>query len=69
MVKNNAVIKRWCPHLIKKEHWTDVPQLNSIDFPSATNVLNKGRQTVLWRIQHKELHSDKKLVDNISNIL
>lgn len=69
MAKIDAVMKRWCPHLIKEEHWTDVPQLNSVDFSSATNILSRGSKTILWRKQHKELHGDKKLVDNISEIL
>lgn len=69
MVKIDSAIKRWCPHLIKKEHWDDVPNLNSIDFSSAFNILNKGSKTVLWGELHKELHSGNKLVDNISNIL
>jgi hypothetical protein len=70
MVKIDAALKRWCPHLISEEHWTDVPKLNSMDFPSASNILNKGSKTVIWGKQHKELHSsNKKLVDNLSNIL
>ncbi|MBY0148846.1 patatin-like phospholipase family protein [Neobacillus niacini] len=69
MVKIDAAMKRWCPHLIKEQHWNDVPNLNSIDFPTAAEVLNKGSKTNIWGKQHQELHSEKKLVDNISNIL
>jgi NTE family protein len=69
MVKIDAVLKRWCPHLIKEEFWDDVPILNIENVTEVIQILEIGSKIKLWGKQHKRLNGNKKLVDHLSTFL
>lgn len=69
MVKIDAVLKRWCPNLIKEEYWSDVPKLVINNITEAIEMIQLGSEMKIWGELHKKLHKKVKLVDSISNIL
>lgn len=69
MVKIDACLKRWTPHVIDQKYWHDVPRLNISNETEVIKILEAGSKTKIWGKQHAKLHMDKKLVDQITDIL